>query len=92
MTSISKLQQERLKYQPKLPESLLCGINQLTLNEGSKTKSVRDEEKISELFKNTYGKPLITFDKCSTSTESSVRNVGVSGSTVTENSAALPFP
>ena len=52
MKTLSPLQIERLKYQPKLPECLKKGINSLELVEGSKTESVRDQEQIKELFKN----------------------------------------
>ena len=44
--TLSPLQIERLKYQPKLPSSLACGINSLTMVEGSATESVRDQEQI----------------------------------------------
>ena len=63
MKTLSPLQIERLKYQPKLPKSLSEGINSLELVEGSATQSVRDQEQIQELFKNTYGKPVVTFEK-----------------------------
>ena len=53
MKTLSPLQIERLKYQPKLPECLAKGINSLELAEGSATQSVRDQEQIKELFKNT---------------------------------------
>ncbi len=77
MKNLSPLQIERLKYQPKLPESLSSGINSLEVSEGSATESVRDQEQIKELFANTYGKPTVTFKKSSSSKQSPVRNVGV---------------
>lgn len=77
MEKLSPLQIERLKYQPKLPESLANGINSLDMVEGSATQSVRDQEQIQNLFKNTYGKPVITFKTSSSSSVSDVRNVGV---------------
>ena len=77
MKNLSPLQIERLKYQPKLPASLLNGINSLNLIEGSATESVRDQEQIKELFKNTYGKPVVTFEAASTKSTSEIRNVGV---------------
>ena len=77
MKTLSPLQIERLKYQPKLPECLKKGINSLELVEGSKTESVRDQEQIKELFKNTYGKPVVTFKHTASSNSSEVRNVGV---------------
>lgn len=77
MRKLSPLQIERLKYQPKLPESLSNGINSLEVSEGSATQSVRDQEQIKELFANTYGKPTVTFKKSASSKQSPVRNVGV---------------
>lgn len=76
MKDLSPLQIERLKYQPKLPVSLQGGVNKLELVHGENTKAVRDEEQIQELFKNTYGKPVITF-KTGEEHASSIKNVGV---------------
>ena len=61
MKTLSPLQIERLKYQPKLPACLALGINSLEMVEGEATQSVRDQEQIKNLFKNTYGKPVVTF-------------------------------
>ena len=77
MKTLSPLQIERLKYQPKLPQCLQNGINSLEMVEGSATQSVRDQEQIQDLFKNTYGKPVVTFKNASSSSSSEVKNVGV---------------
>ena len=77
MEKLSPLQIERLKYQPKLPSSLAEGINSLEMAEGSATQSVRDQEQIQKLFKNTYGKPVVTFKHSTMSKEAGIRNVGV---------------
>lgn len=77
MKELSTLQIERLKYQPKLPESLAGGINNLAMTEGCKTECVKDSEQIKELFANTYGKPVVTFKKTDKSDVCSKRNVGV---------------
>ena len=77
MTNLSPLQIERLKYQPKLPSSLANGINHLVSKEGSATESVANQEEIKALFKNTYGKPTVTFETSSESSPSEIRNVGV---------------
>ncbi|RAI15501.1 MAG: diphosphate--fructose-6-phosphate 1-phosphotransferase [Candidatus Melainabacteria bacterium] len=73
----SPLQEERLKYSPKLPESLKNGINHLEVKMGEATNSVKDSEAIKDLFKNTYGKPIITFNSTDEEKASEVRNVGV---------------
>lgn len=77
MTKLSPLQTERLKYQPKLPSSLAEGINHLSVEEGGATEAVDNKEEIKELFKNTYGKPTVTFKSSNSSIESEQRNVGV---------------
>ncbi len=77
MTKLSPLQIERLKYEPKLPASLRKGVNSLEMVEGSPTQSVRDQEQIQALFKNTYGKPTVTFESSPTEKTSQPRNVGV---------------
>ena len=61
--NISPLQKERLQYQPKLPGMLRHGIAAICVKEGEETQSVADQEKIKELFPNTYGKKEITFEK-----------------------------
>ncbi len=77
MKELSSLQIERLKYQPKLPSSLAGGINNLTMTEGNKTESVKDQQQIKELFKNTYGKPVVSFNSSNNKEVSEKRNIGV---------------
>ena len=77
MKKLSPLQIERLKYQPKLPATLALGINSLELVEGEPTQSVRDQEQIKNLFKNTYGKPVVTFKNSISMSVSEQKNVGV---------------
>ena len=60
---LSPLQKERYNYKPKLPGMLRSGIENICVKEGLPTKSVADQEKIKELFPNTYGKNEITFEK-----------------------------
>ena len=77
MKELSSLQVERLKYQPKLPASLAGGINCIDITEGCKTECVKDKEQIKELFKNTYGSPIITFKACANKGNCPQRNIGV---------------
>ncbi|HNW26065.1 MAG TPA: diphosphate--fructose-6-phosphate 1-phosphotransferase [Candidatus Gastranaerophilaceae bacterium] len=77
MRELSPLQIERLKYQPKLPKALMRGIKNLILIKGHETEAIRDKEQIKELFKNTYGSPLVTFEGTNEENDSSVKNVGV---------------
>ncbi|MBQ9286157.1 MAG: diphosphate--fructose-6-phosphate 1-phosphotransferase [Bacteroidaceae bacterium] len=54
----SALQIARAAYQPKLPKALQGPV---VAREGAATQSVGDQEKIRELFPNTYGLPVIEF-------------------------------
>ncbi len=55
----SPLQVARATYQPKLPAALKGNV---VLMEGAATESVANQADIKELFPNTYGMPLITFE------------------------------
>ena len=77
MKTLSPLQQERLKYQPKLPESLKAGINKLICVEKEKTEAVKDKEQIKELFQKTYGQAIVEFAIGNEEKSSGVKNVGV---------------
>lgn len=74
---ISPLQMERLKYQPKLPGMLRNGIAEISVKEGEPTQSVADQDKISALFPNTYGKKEITFEKGTNTAPAKKQVVGV---------------
>ena len=63
MKDLSPLQKARYQYVPKLPGMLRHGISAICVKEGENTASVADQEKIRELFPNTYGKKEITFEK-----------------------------
>ena len=54
----SALQIARAAYQPKLPKALQGPV---VAREGAATQSVGDQDKIRELFPNTYGLPVIEF-------------------------------
>lgn len=60
---LSPLQIARYQYNPKLPGMLRNGISEICVKEGLETNSVADQEKIKQLFPNTYGKKEITFQK-----------------------------
>jgi diphosphate-dependent phosphofructokinase len=71
--TISALQNERAKYQPKLPKALKGNVKAV---EGKATESIADQDAIKALFPNTYGMPLITFESTD-AVSSPVANVGV---------------
>lgn len=77
MREISPLQQERLKYQPKLAGVLAQGINNIKLSLGEATQSVKDQEEIQKLFKNVYGKPIAKFSTTGEDLSNELKNVGV---------------
>ena len=56
--AISNLQKARAAYQPKLPKALQGPVKAI---EGAATQSVCNQAEIKELFPNTYGMPVITF-------------------------------
>ena len=70
----SALQEARAAYQPKLPKALK---GSLTLKEGAATQSVADQEAIKELFPNTYGMPVLTFEPSDEVKEYPAINIGV---------------
>jgi diphosphate--fructose-6-phosphate 1-phosphotransferase len=76
MKSIEKspLQISRSLYHPKMPKAL-CGP--VSLKEGKATESVADQAAIKELFPNTYGMPLITFEPATEKVAVPAVNVGV---------------
>lgn len=75
--NISPLQEERLKYEPKLPGMLRHGISEISVKESEATESVADQDKIKALFPNTYGKKEITFEKGTNTSEAKKQVVGV---------------
>ncbi len=75
--TISPLQKDRLKYVPKLPKMLRGGISEISVKEGEPTQSVADQEKISALFPNTYGKKEITFQQGENTSVAKKQIVGV---------------
>ena len=75
--NLSPLQKARYEYSPKLPGMLRNGIAEIAVKEGEKTTSAADQEKIAELFPNTYGEPEDTFEKGQNTSASKKQVVGV---------------
>jgi pyrophosphate--fructose-6-phosphate 1-phosphotransferase len=63
MAKVSALQTARYGYSPKLPSVLNLKPESIQLEFGKPTKAVSDQQELSELFKNTYGKPEASFVK-----------------------------
>jgi len=62
-TYVSRLQIERGKFKPVLPDILKKGASFIRPVKGKATQSVADQAELKEIFKNTYGLPEVTFKK-----------------------------
>lgn len=72
--AISALQKERATYAPKLPKSLKGCVKVV---EGKATQSVANQAEIKDLFPNTYGMPIVTFEEGTQATKAEAFNLGV---------------
>ncbi|MDR1344855.1 MAG: diphosphate--fructose-6-phosphate 1-phosphotransferase [Tannerellaceae bacterium] len=70
----SALQIARAQYKPKVPAALNGTVKAV---EGEYTQSVADQEDIKRLFPNTYGMPIIRFEKSTAKVNLPPVNVGV---------------
>ena len=70
----SALQIARASYTPKVPVALTGNVKAI---EGEYTQSVADQKDIKDLFPNTYGMPVVTFEKSNDTKNSPAINVGV---------------
>jgi pyrophosphate--fructose-6-phosphate 1-phosphotransferase len=58
---ISALQKARYGYAPKLPASLACAVENIAIETGAPAESLADQQELKNIFRLTYGKPLVTF-------------------------------
>jgi pyrophosphate--fructose-6-phosphate 1-phosphotransferase len=70
----SALQIARAAYQPKVPAALKGAVQAV---DGEYTQSVADQDQIKTLFPNTYGMPVITFEKSHAKTALPAIHTGV---------------
>lgn len=56
--TLSALQKERYKYQPKLPPVLRQPLDSIEVQLGEPTESVANQEELKALFAHTYGQPV----------------------------------
>ena len=75
--TISPLQKARYGYQPKLPKILQNDISNVAIEYGKATQSVSDQDKIREMFPNTYGMKEISFLAAPSKAENRKHIVGV---------------
>jgi pyrophosphate--fructose-6-phosphate 1-phosphotransferase len=66
---VSALQKARYAYKPKLPAVLSGGTGEIGLEFGGTTESTEDSQALAELFKHTYGKPIASIVKASSTTK-----------------------
>ena len=76
MKRISALQKARAAYQPKLPPALASGAA-VKISEGAPTTAAGDVEAIKNLFKATFGSPVLTFEAAQGNAAHAAVNVGV---------------
>ena len=74
---ISALQKKRYEYKPKLPASLSQDVANIALKFGNPTSAVADTEELKAIFKHSYGKPIVTFEKGNNEKNKRALRVGV---------------
>jgi len=74
---LSALQTARYAYAPKLPAILTAKLDTIAIETGKPTQSVANQAELKAIFKNTYGKPLVTFVKGKNKNTGKVLRVGV---------------
>ncbi len=74
---LSALQTARYQYKPKLPAVLNGKLSTIAVESGKPTNSIADQKELKDLFKNTYGKPVVTFAKGKNPDTSRALRVGV---------------
>jgi len=74
---LSALQTARYLYQPKLPAVLNGKLSTIAVEYGKPTNSIADQKELKDLFKNTYGKPVVTFAKGKNPDTSKELRIGV---------------
>ena len=60
---LSALQTARYQYAPKLPAVLTAKLDTIEIEIGKPTQSYANQNELKSLFKNTYGKPMVSFVK-----------------------------
>jgi len=70
----SALQIARANYKPKMPAALK---NEVKAVDGEYTQSVANQDDVKKLFPNTYGMPVVTFEKTDRKQPAKAVNVGV---------------
>ncbi|ULQ59141.1 diphosphate--fructose-6-phosphate 1-phosphotransferase [Brucepastera parasyntrophica] len=75
--TLSALQAARYTYQPKMPAILSEKLANIKIEEGKPTQSIANQDELKKIFKNTYGKPSVTFVKGKNPSVNKLLRVGV---------------
>lgn len=73
----SILQQERYKYQPKLPAALTQPVESIICEFGAPSEAAGDPDDVKGMFPRTYGQPIATFGKGNNPSATGARTLGV---------------
>ncbi|MDR1215365.1 MAG: diphosphate--fructose-6-phosphate 1-phosphotransferase [Treponema sp.] len=74
---ISNLQRARYTYSPKLPAILREELENIALKRGELAEAISDQGDLKLFFRNTYGKPIVNFEKGDNLHVGKKLNVGV---------------
>ncbi|MAG13982.1 MAG: diphosphate--fructose-6-phosphate 1-phosphotransferase [Spirochaetales bacterium] len=74
---MSSLQKNRYEYAPKLPSVLAMPLEKIELRSGIETGSAGDQAALSQIFKKTFGKPIVSFEAGNNPYAHKVLTVGV---------------
>ncbi|AHH10174.1 diphosphate--fructose-6-phosphate 1-phosphotransferase [Borrelia coriaceae] len=75
---MSVFQKERYKYTPKLPKVLENDFQNISVVFGEETEALGDRDALKEIFKNTYGLPVVNFAQGFSNVDfTRILNVGV---------------
>ena len=73
----SALQTLRYRYEPKLPPAIVGSIAAIGVRRGEPTESIDNQQELKELFKHTYGSPIVELAPGANPTAGTKRTVGV---------------
>ncbi|MFW6387754.1 MAG: diphosphate--fructose-6-phosphate 1-phosphotransferase [bacterium] len=73
----SILQEERYKYQPKLPSALKQPADSIVCEFGAPSEAAGDADEVKGMFPRTYGQPITTFGTGNNPSATAARTLGV---------------
>lgn len=73
----SVLQKERHKYEPRFPDELKASPTEVEIVKGEIMYASDNEDELKEIFKKTYGLPLVSFKRGKSTVDKKALNVGI---------------